>query len=68
MTSSNLLRTLDVIDRALLDQERDLARDRAARFAKRAEARIRQAMPVLGTDWDGTPIADPSAPDLCENR
>lgn len=67
-TADHHLTILARIDGALREQEQHLARDRARRAAKAREDRIRQAMPVIGTDWDGTPIADPTAPNLCENR
>lgn len=41
---------------------------RAASEARLRADRLTDALPVLGTDWDGCPIADPARPVACENR
>lgn len=64
MTSTNLLRTLDTIDRALIAGEaRRSAQIRAQRIAKTDPFQF-----VIGVDDLGAPVLDPHAPDLCENR
>lgn len=64
MTSTNLLRALDVIDRELLAQEADLLADQRARLLAKANPFAH----VVAVDECGAPILDPSAPELaCEN-